>query len=192
MQTQLKSNYYSVEDYLSFEESATERSEYYNGEIFTMAGGTANHNQISLNISSDLNFQLKRKDYRVYMADVKLWIPQKNSFNYPDVMVIAGYPQFYDNRNDIILNPQVVIEVLSDSTEAYDRGDKFAQYRTLESLQEYVLVSQDSFHIEYFKKTALHEWLFTEIENRKAGLNLVSLNLTLDLVDIYDKVDFSA
>lgn len=191
MQTKLQSNYYSVEDYLSFEESATERSEYCNGEIFTMAGGTPNHNQIALNISSDLNFQLKRKDYRVYIADIKLWIPQKNSFNYPDVMVIAGSPQFYDNRKDIILNPLLVIEVLSDSTKDYDRGDKFAQYRTLESLQEYVLVSQDSCHIEYFRKTAPHEWLFTEIEDSEASLKLVSLNLTLSLADIYDKVDFA-
>jgi Uma2 family endonuclease len=192
MQPKIHSTYYSIEDYLNFEALATERSEYYQGEIFTMAGGTPNHNQLALNISGELNYQLKRKAYRVYMADIKLWIPQKNSFNYPDVMVIAGTPQFYESHTDIILNPLIIIEVLSDSTEAYDRGDKFAQYRTLPSLQDYLLISQDAFHIEHFKKIAPHEWLFAEIEDKTASLDLISLGVTLKMVDIYDKVDFAS
>jgi Uma2 family endonuclease len=191
MQPKIHSTYYSIEDYLNFEALATERSEYYQGEIFTMAGGTPNHNQIAGNLYVELSIALKRKDYRVYMADIKLWIPQKNSFNYPDVMVIAGNPQFYESHKDIILNPLIIIEVLSDSTEAYDRGDKFAQYRTLSSLQDYLLISQDSWHIEHFKKIAPHEWLFAEIENETARLDLISLGVTLNMRDIYDKVDFA-
>jgi Uma2 family endonuclease len=141
MSAKIQSNYYTVEEYLSFEDLATERSEYCNGEIFTMAGSTANHNQISGNLYAELNIALRKQNFRVYMADVKLWIPQRNNFKYPDIMVIQSEPQFYDNRTDIILNPLVIVEVLSGSTESYDRGDKFAQYRTLASLQEYILVS---------------------------------------------------
>ncbi|NOQ34470.1 MAG: Uma2 family endonuclease, partial [Methylococcaceae bacterium] len=139
-QTQTVSDFYSVEEYLSLEEHATERSEYYNGEIFTMAGGTPEHNQISGNLYAELNFALKKKDFRVYISDIKLWVPQKNSFLYPDVLIIKGEPELYNNSKDILLNPVVIIEVLSDSTKDYDRNEKFAQYRSLESLQEYILV----------------------------------------------------
>ena len=191
MQTQLKKQYYSPEEYLHFEDLATERSEYYDGEIFTMAGGTANHNQISSNICAELNMALRKKDFRVYIADVKLWIAQRNCFNYPDVMVIAGAPQFYENRRDIVLNPQIIVEVLSDSTEGYDRGDKFAQYRTLDSLQGYILVHQNKCHIDYFRKIAKHEWSFTELKESAAVLKLVSLNVELKLANVYDKVEFT-
>ena len=189
-QIQTQSNFYTPEDYLDLEEQATEKSEYYNGEIFTMAGGSLNHNQISLNIGSLLNLDLKRKDYHVCIADIKLWIPQKNSFNYPDVMIIPKPPTFYNNRKDVVLNPMVIIEVLSDSTKDYDRGDKFRQYRSIPSLQDYILVDQDKAYIEYFKKTAAHEWLFTEIDNIDKSLNLASINTSLTLIDIYDNVHF--
>ena len=189
-QTQIASDFYSVEDYLALEAQATERSEYYNGEIFTMAGGTPNHNQISLNISSELHHALKKKDFRVYMADVKLWVPQRNSFLYPDVLVIKGEPELHDNSKDILLNPLAVIEVLSDSTKDYDRNGKFEQYRSLDSLQEYILVSQDKAHIEYFKKTAPHEWVFKEIDGMDALLELTTVEVALEIADIYDKVEF--
>jgi Uma2 family endonuclease len=191
MQAKIKPQYYSVEEYLSLEESALEKSEYCNGEIFTMAGSTPNHNRISLNISGELNFKLRKTDYQVYMADIKLWIPQRNNFKYPDVMIIEGNPQYYENRKDIILNPVVIIEVLSDSTKDYDRGDKFEQYRTLESLQDYILISQDTVHIEHFKKIAPYEWLFTELNHQDLNLKLTKPELTLSLAEIYDRVDFA-
>jgi Uma2 family endonuclease len=191
MQTKTKSQYYSVEDYLLHEDAAEEKSEYCNGEIFTMAGGSINHNQISGNVYVELNSALKKQNYRVYMADVKLWIPQRNNFKYPDIMIIEGQPQYYDNRKDIILNPIVIIEVLSDSTKDYDRGDKFQQYRTLESLQHYILISQDSIHVEHFKKVAPYEWLLTDFNEIEANLNLTHPELTLSLNDIYDRVDLS-
>jgi Uma2 family endonuclease len=191
MKLKIKPQYYSVEEYLQFEDAAEERSEYCNGEIFTMAGGTLNHNRISLNISGELNFKLRKTNYQVYMADVKLWIPQRNNFKYPDVMIIEGNPTYYDNRKDILLNPVVIIEVLSDSTKDYDRGDKFQHYRSLESLQHYILISQNTIHVEHFKKMAPYEWLLSELNQRDATLKLSHPDLTLTLNDIYDRVDFS-
>ena len=191
MQAKPKSQYYSVEEYLQHEDVAEERSEYCNEEIFTMAGGTPNHNRISLNVSGEFNFKLRKTNYQVYMADVKLWIPQRNNFKYPDVMIIEGQPQYYECRKDIILNPIVIIEVLSDSTKNYDRGDKFQQYRTLESLQHYILISQDSIHVEHFKKVAPYEWLLMDLNEIEASLNLTYPELTLTLTDIYDRVDLS-
>jgi Uma2 family endonuclease len=191
MQPKSTIHYLSVEDYLQLEDAAEERSEYCNGEIFTMAGGTPNHNRISLNISGELNFKLRKTNYQVYMADVKLWIPQRNNFKYPDVMIIEGQPQYYEKRKDILLNPIVIIEVLSDSTKDYDRGDKFQQYRTLESLQHYILINQDNIQVEHFKKIAPFEWLLTELNQIEATLKLTNPDLTLALSDIYDRVDLS-
>jgi Uma2 family endonuclease len=191
MQTKKKSQYYTVEDYLLLEETAEEKSEYCNGEIFTMAGSTPNHNRICLNVSSELNFKLRKTAYQVYMADIKLWIPQRNNFKYPDVMIIEGNPQYYENRKDIILNPIAIIEVLSDSTKDYDRGDKFQQYRTLESLQHYILISQDDIHIEYFKKVAKYEWLLADINQLDSHLKLTQPDIILNVSDIYERVDFS-
>ena len=191
MQTKTKSQYYTVEDYLLQEETAEEKSEYCNGEIFTMAGSTPNHNRICLNVSSELNFKLRKTAYQVYMADIKLWIPQRNNFKYPDVMIIEGNPQYYENRKDIILNPIVIIEVLSDSTKDCDRGDKFQQYRTLESLQHYILISQDDIHIEYFKKVAKYEWLLADINQLDSHLKLTQPDIILNVNDIYERVDFS-
>lgn len=191
MQTKKKSQYYTVEDYLLLEETAEEKSEYCNGEIFTMAGSTPNHNRICLNVSSEVNFKLRKTAYQVYMADIKLWIPQRNNFKYPDVMIIEGNPQYYENRKDIILNPIVIIEVLSDSTKDYDRGDKFQQYRTLESLQHYILISQDDIHIEYFKKVAKYEWLLADINQLDSHLKLTQPDIILNVNDIYECVDFS-
>jgi Uma2 family endonuclease len=191
MQPKSNIQYLNVEEYLQREDAAEERSEYCNGEIFTMSGGSINHNQISGNVYVELNIALKKQNYRVYMADVKLWIPQRNNFKYPDVMIIEGQPQYYENRNDILLNPIVIIEVLSDSTKDYDRGDKFQQYRTLESLQHYILISQDSIHVEHFKKVAPYEWLLTDVNEIEGSLNLTNPELTLTLTDIYDRVDLS-
>lgn len=191
MQPKSTIHYLSVVDYLLLEDAAEERSEYCNGEIFTMAVGSINHNQISGNVYVELNSALKKQNYRVYMADVKLWIPQRNNFKYPDVMIIEGQPQYYENRKDILLNPLVIIEVLSNSTKDYDRGDKFQQYRTLESLQHYILINQDSIQVEHFKKIAPFEWLLTELNQIAATLKLTNPDLTLALSDIYDRVDLS-
>ncbi|MDJ0579996.1 Uma2 family endonuclease [Crocosphaera sp.] len=133
---------HSIEDYLKQEEKADFKSEYINGKTRPMTGGTINHNQIVGNIYDELHFAFKKLDYRVYVENVRLWIPEKRIFTYPDIMVIQGEPIYYENRKDTIVNPGLIIEVLSPSTENYDKEGKFAAYRTINSFAEYVLVSQ--------------------------------------------------
>lgn len=152
--TAAQQQYYSIEDYLQVEESADYKSEYIDGQIIPMAGGTTNHNQIAGNFYSELNFAFKKLDYRVYMSDVRLWIPERRIFTYPDVMVVAGEPEYYPNRTDMILNPCLIIEVLSQSTQNHDRQGKFESYRTIPTFQEYLLIDQTRIYAEQFYKTA--------------------------------------
>lgn len=132
--------YYSPEEYLALEETADDKSEYIDGEIFPMAGGSTHHNQITLNFSTELNFAFKKLDYRVFMSDVRLWMRKRRIYTYPDVMVVAGEPESYDNRTDTITNPRVIIEVLSPSTRGYDSSKKFEAYRTIPTFEEYLLI----------------------------------------------------
>ncbi|MEO1466832.1 MAG: Uma2 family endonuclease, partial [Cyanobacteria bacterium J06633_1] len=125
--------YYSPEEYLELETAAEYRSEYFDGQIIPMAGGKPNHNKISLNLSSALNFALRKTMYDVFMSDLRLSIPDRSIYTYPDVMVVETPLVFADNRQDTITNPIAIAEILSDSTEKYDRGDKFRMYRTIPS-----------------------------------------------------------
>ena len=143
---------YTPEEYLALEEGAESRSEYRNGEIIPITGGTTNHNRISLNLAGSINLTFAQADYDVFMADVKLWIPTEKIYTYPDVMVVAGAVAYYNDRTDIIGNPRVIVEVLSQSTEAYDRLGKFALYRTIPSFQEYVLINQTRVQVEHYTK----------------------------------------
>ncbi|NET60636.1 MAG: Uma2 family endonuclease [Symploca sp. SIO2E6] len=143
MQQLIQQPYYSPEEYLALEEKADCKSEYIDGEIFIMAGGSTNHNQIALNFSTELNFAFKKLDYRVFMSDVRLWIPQRRIYTYPDVMVVVGEPEYHDNRTDTITNPRVIIEVLSPSTKGYDRNKKFEIYRTIPTFEEYLLIGEN-------------------------------------------------
>ncbi|MGK7930140.1 MAG: Uma2 family endonuclease [Microcystaceae cyanobacterium] len=179
----------SIEDYLQQEEKANFKSEYLNGEIIPMAGGTVNHNQIAVNITTELSFAFKKLDYRVYIGDVRLWIPKLNTFTYPDIMVVKGEPIYYENRQDTILNPILIIEILSPSTKNYDKEGKFSAYRTIPSFQEYILVSQTKIYGERFLKTDNKKWIFQEYfkEDQQIELQLETLSLTF--VDIYHKVD---
>ena len=133
MQTKEKL-YYSPEEYLELETAAEYKSEYRDGLIIPMAGGTPNHNQIAVNLSAALNFALKGQPYRVFTSDVRLWIPQARLYTYPDVMVVSGQLQFAESRRDTITNPLIIVEVLSESTAKYDRGEKFRIYRTIPTL----------------------------------------------------------
>ncbi|MGB5595510.1 MAG: Uma2 family endonuclease [Crocosphaera sp.] len=180
----------SIEDYLKQEEKANFKSEYINGKIIPMAGGTVNHNQIAGNIYAELHYAFKKQDYRVYMGDVRLWIPEKNSFTYPDIMVIEGDPIYYENRKDTILNPSLIIEVLSPSTENYDKEGKFSAYRTIQGFSEYILISQTKIYGEKFTKTEEKKWFFQEFyeEDKTIEVQLGNLSLTFD--DIYHKVNF--
>ena len=184
-----KTKTYSIEEYLQQEEAADYKSEYIDGQILPMAGATTNHNQIALNISTELNFAFKRLDYRVYMGDVRLWIPAKHKFTYPDVMMIAGEPEYFENRKDTITNPLVIIEVLSKSTQNYDREGKFAAYRTISSFQEYVLISQTKIYAEQFAKTGEKRWSFREYDADDATITMNSVDFQLAFTDIYLKVE---
>ena len=142
---------YTTEEYLTLEEKAEQKHEYRNGEIIAMAGGTINHNEIVTNLCTLLKIALKRQKYRIFIGDVRLWIPRNNQYTYPDVMVISGEPIFH-NGNTTITNPLLVMEVLSQSNQDYDRGTKFTYYRSIPELQEYILIDQYSCKIEQFSK----------------------------------------
>ncbi|MBW4477774.1 MAG: Uma2 family endonuclease [Tolypothrix brevis GSE-NOS-MK-07-07A] len=182
--------YYSPEEYLEIEVKSEERHEYINGQIIPMTCGTPNHNQIALNLSSTLNFALKRQPYRVFVTDQRLWIPQKRINTYPDVMVIAGELEFQEGRKDTLTNPIMIGEVLSKSTKSYDRDEKFAAYRTIPSFHEYLLIDQYKMHVEQYSKTDNNRWIFTEYENADVTISLASISFEISLADIYDKVDF--
>lgn len=183
--------HYTPEEYLALEETAEYKSEYHDGEILPMTGGTTNHNQIALNLSVALSIAFKRQNYRVYIGDVRLWIPKFKRFTYPDVMVIAGQPEYYNNRKDTITNAQVIIEVLSKSTKGYDRGDKFQYYRTVPSFKEYILLDQSQMFIEQYTKQENKRWSYSVYDQEDTALTFSSFQIEVPLEDIYDKVDFA-
>ncbi|MBE9034668.1 Uma2 family endonuclease [aff. Roholtiella sp. LEGE 12411] len=182
--------YYTPEEYLELEEAAEYKSEYIDGQIIPMAGGTVNHNRISLNLSAALNFAFRQQDYEVFMGDVRLWITQKRTYTYPDVMILAGEPEFFNNRKDIILNPQIIVEVLSKSTKGYDREDKFQDYRTISTFQEYLLIDQTRIHVEQFSKTGKKQWTLREYDEEDEAIALVTVPFEISLQDLYNKVNF--
>lgn len=190
MNTAAALSYVTLQDYLATEDTAACKSEYYAGEVFPMAGGTLNHNQIVINLCVLFGMAFKNSPYRVFAGDIKLHIPAE-SFIYPDVMVINGQPVYWQNRRDTVGDAQLLVEVLSDSTKDYDRGGKFEIYRRLPGLQDYVLISQDKVHVEHFAKQPTRQWLLTEYQSLADALNLSQPDLSLALSDIYDKVDFT-
>lgn len=191
MQTYQEQRHYSPEEYLQLEETAEYKSEYIDGLIIPMVGGTTNHNRIALNVSTELNFAFKQQDYEVFMGDVRLWIPQQRIYTYPDVMVIAGEPIYWDNRTDTITNPIVIIEVLSESTAGYDREGKFQAYRTISSFAEYVLIDQTRIYIEQYSKTAKKRWSLCEYDEEDESITLTSIPFQISLADVYNKVKFT-
>lgn len=187
MQTQER--IYSPEEYLALEETADFRSEYYNGQIFSIASGSLNHNRIGGNLVAALNLFLT-DDYDVFTSNMRLWVPQAGLYTYPDVLVVAGALEFAEGRKDTITNPKLIVEVLSDSTKNYDRGEKFEFYRTIASFQEYLLVDQAKIHLEHYTKTAHNQWLLTDYNDLDAELTCVAIPFRISLSAIYKKVIF--
>lgn len=195
-----KNKLYSPEEYLAFEENSSERHEYIAGEIKLMTGGTPNHNTITSNLCAILNFALKRQPYRVFVTDLRVWIPEKQFYTYPDVMIISAPLEYQENRRDTVTNPLVITEVLSRSTRNYarnalatrDRGDKFEAYRTLSTFQEYLLLDQYTPRVGHYQKTEPNRWIFTEYNGLNATFSLSSVPIEIQLADFYDKVDFAA
>ncbi len=182
--------YYTPEEYLKLEEVAEYKSEYIDGQIIPMAGGTTNHNRIALNLSAALNFAFRQQDYEVFIGDLRLWIPKLRIFTYPDVMIVAGEPEYFNNRTDTIVNPQVIVEVLSKSTKGYDREDKFEAYRTIDSFQEYLLIDQTRIHVEQYSKTGKKQWSLYEYDEEDEAISLATVNFQILLTDLYNKVKF--
>lgn len=194
MQTQQR--YYTPEDYLAQEEIADFHSEYRDGDIVPMTGGSINHNQIALNVSASLKFALRGKTFKPYIGDLRLWIPSYRQYTYPDVLVIEGQPLFQKltdqaQRTDTILNPCLIIEVLSKSTRDYDYTDKFRYYRSIAELQEYVLINQYEVAIDHYTKTDGDAWLFRAYESEAEKLTFAAVNVEMTFAEIYDGVDFS-
>jgi Uma2 family endonuclease len=180
----------SPEAYFDLEATSTERHEYRDGEILLMPGGLPNHNQIALNLGGSLNFGLKRQAYQVFVADQRLWIPLKRIYTYPDVMLLPLPLELQPGRRDTVMNPLTIAEVLSESTRDYDRDSKFSAYRTLPSLQEYILIDQYSVHVEQYVKANHDQWLYRSLESPQDVLEFATINFAVPLIDIYDKVHF--
>src|ERR1700733_179016 len=180
---------YTPGEYLELERKAETRNEYFDGEIFAMTGARRKHNLITVNIASSLNAQLKGGKCEVYANDMRIKITSGGLYTFPDVVVACGSPEFEDQYIDPLLKPTLVIELLSKSTEGYDRGDKPEYYRTLESLSEYLLVAQDKPHVEHYVRQPGGRWLLSDADGLQARIDLPSINCQLAMADIYDKVE---
>jgi Uma2 family endonuclease len=185
-----KKKYLSPEDYLKIERDALTKSEYYKGEMFAMSGTSVNHNIISGNIFAKLHNMLAISNSIVLSADVKICVSENGLFTYPDVSVVSGNILFFDDSKDVVLIPVIIFEVLSPSTQNYDRGGKFQLYRDIKSLKEYILVSQSEIRIEHYHKLDESEWLLTEAKKYEEIINLNSINCSIKVSDIYAKVKF--
>lgn len=181
----------TVEEYLEQELAAEFRSEYYKGEVFAMSGGSRHHARIILNIAAELRQALRGKPCNVYITDVRLGVTKADLYTYPDIMVTCGAEEMLDQKSETLLNPVLIIEVLSPSTQGYDRGAKFEHYRTLKSVREYLTVAQDRIHVEQHVRQPDNRWLLTEHAQPEATVNL-SIMVDLKMSDIYEKVSFGA
>ncbi len=189
-QTSTEKRHYTPEEYLALEESAIDKSEYHDGEIIPMTGGTTNHNSIIINLIANLKFGWRGKDYRLFTSDVRLWIPLTRRYVYPDIMVIQGEPLYQGSNKTIVTNPVVIVEVLSNSTKDYDRGGKFLAYRSIPEFQEYILIDQYSYHIEQFAKNSNGKWVLTEYDSEECVLTLESVEFQMPLTEIYERINF--
>jgi Uma2 family endonuclease len=195
--------YLTPEEYLAIERQAETKSEYFNGEMFplrgmgkshdafAMVGASRKHNIITANIIVALGQQLRDKPCEIYPSDMRVRVPATGLYTYPDVVIAWGEPNFDDDYVDTLLNPTLIVEVLSPSTASYDRTRKFGHYRKVESLAEYLLVAQDEYKIEQYVKQPDGRWLLSDISSLEARVELVSIQCTLNLADVYAKVELT-
>jgi len=180
----------TLEEYRAIAETSEERYEYCNGEMIVMPGGTAIHSAIAINILVYLGFLLRDSDFRLYNSDLRVWIPEYHCGTYTDLMVVIDEPEFNGDRTDEILNPLFIVKVLSPSTEAYDRGDKFRKYRSIPSFCEYLVVSQTELYVEqYFRLEQSDRWQLQAYDQLEQIITLESLKVELPLQEIYRRVD---
>ena len=191
------------EEYIAFERKALPdseiiRHEYLNGELIAMSGASRAHNLITGNIFGELRTLLRGSGCETYANEMRVSSPLTSSYFYPDVVVVCEEPRFEDDVFDTLLNPIILVEVLSPSTEAYDRGEKFAHYRQLASLQEYILVAQDKVFVEHYRRQEKQgtapvtgkDWIFTDFQELEEILSLTSIQCDLPLQEIYERVAF--
>jgi Uma2 family endonuclease len=189
---QTKKRLYNVEEYFALEEKGEYKSEYFYGEIFAMAGGTPNHNRITINLAGLLNAAFDESPCEAFTSDLRVQIDKDKHYSYPDVIVVCGDLEFSGGRQDTITNPILIVEVLSDSTRDYDRGSKFTAYRTIKTLRDYILIEQDSVHIEYFSREDDGTWRLHEYVSLEDTLVLESIQCSLPLRAIYQRVTFAS
>ncbi len=180
---------YTEEDYLAWEEDALEKSEYADGQIWAMSGGTEPHAVLPVNIGAELRAALRGRGCRVMSSDIKVWTA--GAYYYPDLTVVCGPSQHRRRSRSIVTNPILVVEVLSPSTEKKDRGEKFMRYQQIDTLKSYLIVSQDEPRIEQFSRTEAGPWLYTPVSGLEGVLDIPALSISLKLADIYDQIDFS-
>ncbi|WP_026795321.1 MULTISPECIES: Uma2 family endonuclease [Planktothrix] len=190
MVMQVKPLLYSQEEYFKLEETAEFKHEYRDGDIIPMSGGTTNHNQIAGNAYFQLKLALRGQKYRLFIGDVRLWMAEHRLYTYPDLMVIKGDVIYHENRKDTVLNPLVIIEILSESTGSYDHGDKFKYYRSIPEFQEYILIDQYQYSVEQFVKTETGKWQVNFYESVDSILTLSTLDFSINLTDLYEQVNF--
>jgi Uma2 family endonuclease len=184
-------SFLTPEQYLEKERKAEFRSEYLHGEMFAMAGTSRRHSLIVVNITSGLHQRFRGRKCEAHSNELRVRVRRDGLYTYPDVVVVCGEPQFADEHLDTLLNPTVIIEVLSESTKNYDRGEKFEQYRSIPTLAEYVLVAQDSPRVERLARQADGSWRFTEVGGLDGVLGLDAIACELPLAEIYDRVEFT-
>jgi Uma2 family endonuclease len=178
----------SFEDFLKQEAKAEFRSEYYDGESRPMAGASRNHNRLARNFLVLFTLAFRAKPVEAFINDVVLWLPLHRKSTYPDLVIVEGEIKSSEGQPDVVDNPLVIVEVLSPSTEAYDRGDKFKLYRSLPSFREYILISQDTCHVDQFVKTEDSHWLLTDYDGEDTVMKLNTIPFEISLKDLYDKV----
>lgn len=189
-QTEIKKRHYTPEEYLALEATAEFKSEYHDGEIIPMTGGTTNHNQIIINLIANFKSPLQQQNCRLFTSDVRLGLPRHRRYVYPDVMIIEEKPVYEGTGKTTVTNPLVIVEVLSESTRNYDKGDKFYYYRSIPEFREYILIDQYNYYVEKYAKTSENQWLLTEYEGPDAVLAMTAVALEIPFLDLYEGVEF--
>ena len=185
-----KYNFITIQEYLEAERAASEKHEYYQGEVFAMSGASLEHNIIFSNLFGELSYKLKGKNYRPFGSDLRIHIPKNTLFTYPDITIICGEPNLTDDKFDTATNPSVIIELLSASTRNYDTGEKFSLYREIDSLQEYILIDSERIHVIKHIRNNDNSWQLTEFKSLGNSFSITTIDLSLALNDIYKGISF--
>lgn len=184
-------NRMTAAEYLKMERQSEHKHQFVDGQVFAMTGASRNHNRVSMNLAGEIHAQMKDSPCEAFLNDMRVKISEFGNYVYPDLVFTCDKPEFEDDVLDTLLNPQVVVEVLSESTEKYDRGKKFAGYRSLPSLHTYILISQDAARVEMFQRQDNGDWLMSVVDGLDGTLKLSQPPLKLKLADLYARVEFS-